>query len=109
MNSIVFKKICKEQDFEICGIACKLEIGYIIILSCYRLPSGNNDVFLKNIYNVLSKVFKSGAIIFFCGDFNADSYNKKSNEFLKILKVLKCFILKHTIRCPTFNILGYKN
>lgn len=36
-------------------------VSYTIILSFYRSHSGNTDDFLKNIYDVLSKIFKSGA------------------------------------------------
>lgn len=106
-NDLEFKEIdlqsyCLDKHIEICALSWKInktaKTG--VILSCYRSPSGDIDIFFNVLLSILNFIYKPNINILLCGDFNIDSYNN-SNDFKKMCNLLQCFNLKSTIGWPT--------
>lgn len=65
---------CIEFDFEMCGILLKSD-NYkngTIILTCYRSPGSNFNVFCDKLIQVFEYIFKPSVQIILIGDFNKD-------------------------------------
>lgn len=59
------------------------------IISVYRPPKGNIEVFFEKLDYILDSLFKKNASYFLAGDFNIDildTLNKNSVSFLRLLK-----------------------
>lgn len=101
INKIDIDKYCVEKHIEMCSLSCKLgSKESFIILTCYRSPSGDLNIFLENIFDVLNILFKQNVNIILNGDFNIDS-NKNFNDFNRLCNLLTCFNLKPTVGWPT--------
>lgn len=103
VNKIDLDKFCIEKHIEICGISWKENDKTMIILTCYRSPSGDLKIFFTNIYNVLDMLFHSNVNIIFNGDFNLDSSLNSRNigDFKKLCNILSSFNLESLVRWPT--------
>lgn len=66
-----------EKDFEICGINIP-EIN-LIILSLYRSPSGNFNIFIEQLNLVLSQINVNNKNEIISGDYNNNFLFKESN------------------------------
>ena len=76
-----------EQHAEFAAV--KISDQDIVIISFYRSPKGNVDIFLERLENALEFItlnHKNRVVL--CGDFNIDVnvYNSKLNQFLNILE-----------------------
>lgn len=57
----------------------------MIILNCYRPPSGNVDSFVDHIYNALDQVEKLEEFeVYLCGGFNIDYGKPNSAGYRKL-------------------------
>lgn len=74
----------------------------MIILNCYRPPSGSIDAFLDHVYNVLDQVYNLSEFeIHLCGDCNVD-YSLTTSSGYKKLKTLEVIYgLSQLIKSPT--------
>lgn len=100
-SKISLKKFCFEKHIEVCGLTYKCgRDTEILILACYRSPTGNVDVFFNAIIDVLDFLYKPGRDVFLCGDFNFNSYNN-SEDFKKFCDVLSNFNLVPRVGWPT--------
>lgn len=91
-------KLYKMECFEVCG--AKDTITGLYICCCYRNPIDKNfEQFLERLEKLLDYLLNKKCII--CGDFNIDLLvdNKKSAEFLSLLK---CYNFRNLIDSPTF-------
>lgn len=77
-------------------------IKKMIILNCYRPPSGNIDSFLGHICNILDRIEKLDEFeVYICGDMNID-YSQRTSPGCKKLKNLETkYNLSQTISAPT--------
>lgn len=62
---------CSEKNIEVCGLAWKVSTRkQVYIITCYRSPSGDFNLFLKTLNNILDKLYKPHIPIIINGDFN---------------------------------------
>lgn len=96
-------KFCIEKHIEMCGITWKDNNKTLIILTCYRSPSGDLNIFFSNIYSVLDMLFRPNVHIILNGDFNIDSTlnSRNINEFKNLCNILSSFNLQPLVRWPT--------
>lgn len=81
-----------KKSIEVCGLLFKSKDKYgtvskVVVLGCYRSPSGNLDIFYNGILDILNFVYRPSRHIVFCGDFNLDSYrdNVDFRDFCDLL------------------------
>ena len=101
ITPITLNQFCIDKDIEICGVSYSTETHkQFLILTCYRSPTGNLNVFCKNIENVLNLLWKANVKIILIGDFNLDP--TRDYKKYKILKnILSTYNLKNIINMPT--------
>jgi len=63
-------KYCKEQDIEACLIKLTSTFHNILIMTVYRAPSGNFNLFLKRLDDILKSLYRADLKIIICGDIN---------------------------------------
>lgn len=77
-------------------------IKKMVILNCYRPPSGNIDAFMDHIYNILDQINKLNEYkIYVCGDFNIDYGQPNLPGFKKLKAFQSKYGLMQLINCPT--------
>lgn len=81
--------LCEDKDFEVSACLVKTKKYEIIIVVIYKSPSGDSDVFLQNLNELLAKYYLKSKIIL-VGDFNVDFKIdcNKTNDVLNLLKLL---------------------
>lgn len=93
-------KYCSEKNIEVSGVTWTNMVKQdVIVLACYRSPSGDYDVFINNLHLILELIFKPKSIIFLTGDFNVNSLKK--NEFSNFSELLASYDLSPKILEPT--------
>lgn len=88
-----------EQHFEYCGIHFKRNNQNVILINCYRSPSGDVAIFFEKITEVLNSLFKPNIQFIVCGDFNFDVYS--NDYFSELCTIMSCFNLKPVVGWPT--------
>ena len=63
---------CQEQNIEVCAIRLVHSPLNLCVLSVYRSPSGNFDIFLKKLEEILNLLFLNLVNLVICGDFNVN-------------------------------------
>jgi hypothetical protein len=93
-------KYCVEKDFEVCAIKLQNLHKQIIVLAIYRAPSGNFNIFLRNLDVLLSRWYGNGIQFLICGDFNINylELNKKRRQ---LDAVLQTYNIVGTVTFPT--------
>lgn len=95
----VSKVSCAEKCFEFCTI--RSNSFNLNILTIYRCPSGDFDMFLSSLEGVLSEIILHNRQTVLAGDFNVNFLKNKDSKTNKLLDVLTSFNLKQTIFEPT--------
>lgn len=95
---IDLRKFCIEKIFEVAGILC--ETYKFIIITIYRVPKGNFDLFCDSLEKLLLDVYKPQYNLFICGDFNIDLIEDSNNK-TKLCNILRSYDCFSTIREPT--------
>jgi hypothetical protein len=49
---------CKEKDMEICAVELVTKSSKFIILSLYRVPTGDINQYIKNLHDALTQLYK---------------------------------------------------
>lgn len=93
-------QFCKDQHVECCGVKISLHKKDIILLSIYRAPSGNFNVFLSQLDAILSSTFSVNYDFILCGDFNVD-YLVDSTQKNQLNFLLNSFNLSYVVNFPT--------
>jgi hypothetical protein len=93
-------RYCKEKDLEACAIKLKLLSKSICIVTEYRSPSGNFQLFLNGLDNNIKKVYKSYVHLIICGDININYFNDYK-EKRELNNILKTYNLVSIIHFPT--------
>jgi exonuclease III len=101
-TNIGLDKYCKEQDIEICVIKLTsiLYNNNIIIMAVYRAPSGNFNLFLKRLDDILKLFYKVGSKIILCGDINVD-YLIEDVKKRQLNELLLTYNLTPIVHFPT--------
>ena len=97
------KELSADKHFECVGVKVFLDkSNYIIVLSLYRSPDGDINVFLENINNVLNYITNRYLQKHFviCGDFNIN-FLKASKNLTELLDILNSYYITPTIKEPT--------
>lgn len=89
--------LLSEKNIEFCVMRCQ----NIFVVSLYRSPTGEMNIFLKNLQELISNLYQSVKInIIIAGDFNIN-LQKASRESNDLLSIMSMFGLKQTIFEPT--------
>lgn len=94
-------RYCQDKHFEVCASKILFENksdGCAIILTCYRSPSGDLNIFLNSVSDLFDYIFKSDIRLFFCGDFNLDI---KSNGFKHLCNIMLNYGMVPIVGWPT--------
>jgi hypothetical protein len=91
-------RYCKEKDLEACAITFKLIFMNICIVTVYRSPSGNFQLFLNGLDNIIKKVYKPDIHLIACCDIN---YSNESKEKCELNNILNSYNLVSIIHFPT--------
>lgn len=97
-------RFCVEKSIEICAIKVSLNNNSLIIVNCYRSPSGDMNVFLYNMNGVLNYLYKPNINFILCGDVNVDGCivdGLASKEFRMLCNVTSSFNLLPIVNWPT--------
>lgn len=91
---------CVDIDFEICG--CRINTGgaEMIVLVCYRSPSGNFATFLERLEAVLERLFRPRSVFVITGDFNVDPF-RDSVYYSRLSGLLSSFNMSNFVNWPT--------
>jgi exonuclease III len=91
---------CYDKDTEACAVSVNIDNLKICILTIYRSPSGNYDIFLTKLELILKRLCRNNAKIFVCGDFNVN-YSDNCHKKDKLDDILSSFNLRTIINFPT--------
>jgi exonuclease III len=91
---------CKEQDIEVCAVKLNLSNTKIIIISIYRLPSGNFKYFLKKLDTILNTLHSNKEEFIICGDVNVN-YLDNCSKRQQLGTLLSTYNLISTVNFPT--------
>jgi exonuclease III len=61
-----------DKDIEACAVCVNIASSRICILSVYRLPYSNYEIFLGKLELILQKLCKRKAKVVICGDINVN-------------------------------------
>nr|CAH7746661.1 unnamed protein product [Callosobruchus chinensis] len=90
------------KQFECSGIKVRTKDYPLVIVSLYRSPEGDFNVFLEKfdaLLNLLSLKCKHYKIVI-CGDFNIN-FNKNTLALSSLMDILNSYLLKPIIKQPT--------
>ena len=99
-SKINLLKHCKEQDIEICAVQLKLQENTVIILCLYRAPSGNLELFLDTLNNILNSLLKLKIEFIICGNIHI-KYMEMSNNKKQLDNLLNTYNLTSMVPFPT--------
>lgn len=99
-KNIDITKFCSEQHFEACATEVVFYNKSFIIVSIYRAPSGNFNLFIKNLEALLSHLTFKNKEIVIAGDFNVDILKSSISEQL-LQSVTLSFNLIPTVNFAT--------
>ena len=83
---------CKEKDFEACAIKPNLNSTYICIITIYRAPSGNFNLFINKLDTILRELYNPALDFIICGDINIDylKNTEQKNQLENLLLTHSC-------------------
>lgn len=83
----------EEKTFECSAVGLVLGKYHIVILSVYRSPNADIELFLNKVEIVIDKLVSENVLIFLAGDFNIDilRYDRESAAFLSLLGSFNLF------------------
>jgi exonuclease III len=96
-NSLKFSTInlenyCCDKDIEVCAVCINSNSYRLCILSVYKSPTSNYDMFLEKIEMILEKLCKKYVRVIICGDFNVNISSIKHMKFWQCQ--MDCLIMK---------------
>jgi len=99
-NTFPTHNICKENDLEICAVKLNPPKIKIVIITIYRMPSGNYNYFLRRLESLLSLLYiEKKKWIYHLGYINInylDSHNRRQ----QLDTLLAMYNLKSTVNFP---------
>jgi hypothetical protein len=97
---INIEKVCKEKELEACALKLKLLSSNVCITTVYRSPSGNFQLFLNGLDNIVKKIYKPDVHLIIYGDININ-YLIESKEKQELNNILNSYNLVSVIHFPT--------
>ena len=97
---IDLQKYCKDKDFEVCAIKIHFNTKSTYIISTYRAPLDNFDLFLSKLDTVLRKLYTVTNEYIIYGDINRD-YLVDSDRKSRLEALLKTYNLTSAVNFPT--------
>lgn len=94
------EKHCKDKDFEVCATKVYFNTRHAYIITIYRAPSGNFDLFITKLDTILRKLHTVTTEFIICGDINID-YLVDSNRKSRLEALLKTYNLTSVVNFPT--------
>ena len=91
---------CKDQDIVICAINIELTLTNLRIMTVYRAPTGNFEVFLNRLDSILKILYKADSKLILGGDINID-YLSDSEKKRQLDAVLLSYNLFAIVHIPT--------
>ena len=73
----------------------------ISIITIYKLIHSNNNIFIDELDNLISKIYKLNKKVIITGDFNIDLLNMNSSVVKDFENLIITYDLKATINKPT--------
>ena len=91
---------CKEQVIEACALKIETTLFNATIIAIYRTPSGNFNLFLNGLDNIIGSLFKVGAKLIICVDININ-YLTDSKKKRRLDAILLTYNLTGIVQFPT--------
>lgn len=93
---------CVEKHIEICAIQFKptSRRGSVFLITFYRTPCSNLDVFITNLRLFLHDIFLPNATIILAGDVNIDFLSDSRDKKL-LMEMFGEYNIKYYVRVPT--------
>ena len=106
-SNIELDKYCKDQDLEVCVLKLKSTFFNVCIMSVYRATTGNFNLFLNRLDDIIKRLYKVTLQLIICGDINID-YLTDNDKKRQLDAVLLTYSLSATVYFPTRS-QGYYN
>lgn len=90
-----------EKDFEYCCSSFFCSGKSYLIRCVYRSPTGNYDLFLSNLYDLLDKNVNVFNYILLCGDFNVNFNDYSSNDTNDLIDLFNSYDMLKFVDFPT--------
>lgn len=98
INKINTKSV--EKSFEVSGIEIKFDNKKINILTIYRSPCGNLEVFFDKLEMLLNELLRDKSMIILCGDLNID-FQSDSREKCRLYDLFNSLEISFHVQEPT--------
>ena len=100
-------KYCKDQDIEVCVLKPKSTFFNVRIMAGYRAPTGNFNLFLNRLDDIIKTLYKVDLQFVICGNINTD-YLTHNDKKRQLDAVLLTYNLSTKVYFPTRS-QGYSN
>lgn len=94
-----FDFLCEEKHFECAAV--QLTNENILIVTIYRSPNGDTNIFFRKIYCMLEIIQNMNSKVVLNGDFNIHINNAALKETKQFFDVIHSFNLKFGVSAPT--------
>jgi exonuclease III len=98
--NINLDKYCYDKDIEACAVYLNTTCTRICVLSVYRSPNSNYNLFLEKLELILQKLCKTNVKVVICGDINVN-YMENGQKKVKLDDMLSSYKLNSVIDFPT--------
>lgn len=99
-SKIDVNKYCKDQDIEICMLNFKTTSLRFHIMVVYRAPTGNFNLFLNRLDDLIKSIYKTNLNLILCGDINID-YLTENDRKRQLDSMLQTYNLTAIVNFPT--------
>jgi len=99
-TTLDLSEYCTEQDIEVCALRISYSPFNLTVVSIYRSPSGDFNIFLKSIESVLNLIYKHSVNIILAGDFNVN-FMADSIKRDMLTSLLETYKLEYIVSFPT--------
>ncbi|VEN59811.1 unnamed protein product [Callosobruchus maculatus] len=100
-------EVSSEKVIECAGVECFLKNERFVIVSLYRPPAGNIDIFFNKLEKLINLLFNTNRTIVVAGDFNIELLrdNKHKTQLLSLMSSFQLFqtIFEDTRRTSEFS------
>ena len=93
VGTINIETQCKEKDLELAAIKLSLNSSVICVITIYRAPSGNFNLFINKLDTILRHLYNPALEFIICGDVNIDylQNTEKKKSTTKSLIILQSY------------------
>ena len=99
-TNIDLGKYCSNQDTEVCVLKLKSTFFNACIMTVYRAPTGNFNLFLNRLDDIIKTLYKVDLKLIICGDINID-YLTDNDKKRQLDAVLLTYNLSAIVHFPT--------